>query len=55
MAKEKKTKPEEEIEQTEVDVSIETVLFETWVGRGCLLGIGVILLLFYRQVRAIDR
>ncbi len=38
-----------------VDVSIETVLFGTWVGRGCLLGIGVILLLFYRQVRAIDR
>ena len=38
-----------------VDVSIETVLFNTWVGRGCLAGIGVILLLFYRQVRAIDR
>jgi len=38
-----------------VDVSIETVLFETWIGRGCIMGIGVILLLFYRQVRAIDR
>ena len=38
-----------------VDVSMETVLFGTWVGRGCLTGIGVILLLFYRQVRKIDR
>ena len=38
-----------------VDVSMETVLFGTWVGRGCLMGIGLILLLFYRQVRKIDR
>ena len=38
-----------------VDVSMETVLFGTWVGRGCLMGIGVILLLFYRQVRKIDQ
>lgn len=37
-----------------VGVSMETVLFGTWVGRGSLLGIGVILLLFYRQVRRID-
>lgn len=38
-----------------IDVSVGTVLFSTWVGRGCLTGIGFILLLFYRQVRAIDR
>ena len=37
-----------------VGISMETVLFGTWVGRGSLLGIGVILLLFYRQVRRID-
>ena len=36
-------------------VSMEDVLFKTWVGRGCLIGIGVILFLFYRQVRKIDR
>ncbi len=38
-----------------VGVSIEQVLLNTWVGKGCLIGIGVILLLFYRQIRAIDR
>ena len=38
-----------------VGVSVEEVLMGTWIGRGCLMGIGVILLLFYRQVRAIDR
>ena len=37
-----------------VGVSMKTVLFGTWVGRGSLLGIGAILLLFYRQVRRID-
>ncbi len=36
-------------------VSMEEVLLHTWVGKGCLFGIGFILLLFYRQVRAIDR
>ena len=38
-----------------VGVSIEQVLLNTWVGKGCLMGIGVILLLFYRQIRVIDR
>lgn len=38
-----------------VNVSMEDVLLHSWAGRGCLIGIGIILLLFYRQVRAIDR
>lgn len=38
-----------------VGVSMKEVLLHTWTGKGCLIGIGVILLLFYRQVRAIDR
>ena len=37
------------------DVSMNQVLLHTWPGKGCLLGIGFILFLFYRQVRAIDR
>ena len=36
-------------------VSIEEVLFKTWIGRGCLAGIGGILFLFYQQVRKIDK
>lgn len=36
-------------------VSMEHVLFETWIGRGCLMGIGLIVFLFYGQVRKIDR
>lgn len=36
-------------------IEIETVLFYSWIGRSCLIAIGVIMLLFYRQVRAIDR
>lgn len=35
-------------------VSMEKVLFETWIGRGSLLGIGLIVFLFYLQVRKID-
>ena len=38
-----------------VGVSVEEVLLHTWFGRGCIAGIGVILLLFYGQVRKIDR
>ncbi len=38
-----------------VGVTMEQVLLETWVGRGCIGGICVILLLFYRQIRAIDK
>ena len=36
-------------------IAIENVLFYSWIGRACLIAIGVIMLLFYRQVRAIDR
>lgn len=36
-------------------IAIENVLFHSWIGRSCLIAIGVIMLLFYRQVRAIDR
>jgi Flp pilus assembly protein TadB len=36
-------------------ISMEDVLLKTGVGRGCLLAIIVIVLLFYRQVRNIDR
>lgn len=38
-----------------INVSMKEVLLYSWVGRGALAGIGLILLLFYRQVRAIDR
>jgi len=38
-----------------VDVSMKEVLIRSWVGRGCLIGLGLILLLFYRKVRAIDK
>ncbi|MBQ7774374.1 MAG: hypothetical protein IJ379_00485 [Lachnospiraceae bacterium] len=37
-----------------IGVPIEEILLETWVGRGCMLGIGVILFLFYRQIRKMD-
>jgi len=41
--------------ETLVNISIREVLLYSWAGRGCLLGIGMILFLFYRQVRGIDR
>lgn len=36
-------------------ISIKDVLLHTWLGRGCIAIIALILLLFYRQVRQIDR
>lgn len=38
-----------------INVSVREVLLHSWVGRGFLIGIGMILLLFYRQVRRIDK
>lgn len=38
-----------------IGVPIEEMLLQTWVGRGCLAGIVVILFLFYKQVRKIDK
>jgi len=38
-----------------VGVSMKEVLFYSWVGRGCLAGLGLILFLFYRKIRAIDK
>lgn len=37
-----------------IGVPISEVLFKTWVGRGCLCGIGVILVCFLLQVRKIS-
>jgi hypothetical protein len=34
---------------------MKVVLFQTGIGRACLIAVGVIMLLFYRQVRVIDR
>lgn len=38
-----------------IGVPIEEILFQTWVGKGCLVGICFILLLFYNQIRSIDK
>lgn len=38
-----------------IGVPIEQILLESWVGRGCLAGIVFIMLLFYGQIRAIDK
>lgn len=38
-----------------IGIPIEQILFDTWVGRGCLAGIVFILLLFYSKIRAIDK
>ncbi len=38
-----------------IGVPIEEILFQTWVGRGCMTGIVVILFLFYRQIRKMDQ
>lgn len=37
-----------------IEVPIRDILFQTWVGRGCLIGIMVILLLFYNKIRKLD-
>lgn len=38
-----------------IGIPMEEILLRSWVGRGCLFGIGVILFLFYRQIRKMDR
>ena len=38
-----------------IGVPIEQILWESWVGKGCMAGIAFLLLLFYGQIRAIDR
>ncbi len=37
-----------------IGVPMKEILFDTWPGRFCLTGIGVILFLFYRQIRKLD-
>lgn len=37
-----------------IGIPIEEVLLNTWVGRGCLGGILVILFMFYRKIRKLD-
>lgn len=38
-----------------IGIPIEQILWQTWVGKGCVAGIVFLLLLFYGQIRAIDR
>ena len=38
-----------------IGVPIQDILLKTWVGRGCMAGIMVILLLFYKKIRKIDK
>lgn len=38
-----------------IGIPIEQILFDSWVGRGCLVGIAFIMLIFYSQIRAIDK
>lgn len=38
-----------------IGVPIEEILLQTWVGRGCMAGICFILLLFYSQIRSMDK
>ncbi len=38
-----------------IGVPLEEIVWQSWVGRGCLAGIVVILLLFYGQIRKIDK
>lgn len=38
-----------------IGVPIQDILLKTWVGRGCLMGILVILFLFYNKIRKLDR
>lgn len=38
-----------------IGVPIREILLETWVGRGCLIGILVILFLFYNKIRKLDK
>lgn len=38
-----------------IGVPVEEMLLQSWVGRGCLAGIVIILLLFYGQIRKMDK
>lgn len=38
-----------------IGIPIEQILWQSWVGKGCVAGILFILFLFYGQIRAIDR
>lgn len=38
-----------------IGVPIQDILLKTWVGRGCLIGILVILFLFYNKIRKLDK
>lgn len=38
-----------------IGVPIRNILLNTWVGRGCLMGILVILFLFYNKIRKLDK
>ncbi len=38
-----------------IGIPIEQILWQTWVGQGCVAGIVFLLFLFYGQIRAIDR
>ncbi len=38
-----------------IGVPIQDILLKTWVGRGCLMGILVILFLFYNKIRKLDK
>lgn len=38
-----------------IGIPVEEILLDTWVGRGCLGGIGFILFLFYRKIRGLDK
>lgn len=38
-----------------IGVPIENILWHTWIGKVCIVGIGVILLMFYSQIRNMDK
>lgn len=37
-----------------IGVPIQDILFASWIGKVCVMGIGIILFLFYRQIRKLD-
>lgn len=38
-----------------IGIPIEDILWSTWIGKACMGGIGFILLLFYSQIRTMDK
>ena len=38
-----------------IGIPLEEILLQSWVGRGCLAGIVIILLVFYGQIRKMDK